>query len=127
MTYLFDFCINTKQDMPQYKCKDCLHWWWWGTVISEVNNTDSLVMFNERPMNVTKTNRFSGQADYQPFEPLLMCHLCVPQGLCLQASFTILKTTGRWSSHGTVGRFWSSSTASASRACCVTAPLLWTG
>lgn len=39
---------------------------------------------------------------------------------------TILKPSRRWTSHGTVGRFWSSWTGNASRGCCVTAPLLWT-
>ena len=44
-----------------------------------------------------------------------------------RAASTILNLSARWSSHGTAGRSWSSSTGSASRACCVTAPLLWTG
>lgn len=41
--------------------------------------------------------------------------------------FRQLKPPGPWTSHGTVGRFWSSLIGNADRACCATAPLLWTG
>lgn len=89
-----------------------------------------------RVYNLKHLNYWPNNEQYQAKRQPVLCvkcvflvffvYVCDSEGLCLSASLSIACFPRQWSSHGTVGRSWTSSITNASRACYATALLWWT-